>query len=265
MEKQIENYGLKINSAGKTYCTPDWYWDTMNLNWGDYDLWTVIGGEGKLKTPKKRYDLVSGDCFILRSDERYLGTHNPDNPLVVIHIHFNFIDNQKNIIDLKQDPDLYRRINDLSFFEGILERVLNYYHQGSLKVAREWLQMALREICNQDREDNLTGLELKQKALIERICNKIKQNPGNYWGVAGITKELSYSKDHFIRIFKKLKGKTPYKFIIESKMEKARNLLLSSSHSIGRIAQILGYNDIYHFSKQFKDRNGVSPTEYRGE
>jgi AraC-like DNA-binding protein len=263
MEKQIEKYEIKINSAGKTYCTPDWYWETKSLNWNDYDLWTVIGGEGELKTPEGNYNLVSGDCFILRSDERYLGTHNPKNPLVVIHIHFNFIDNNDNIIDLQNPPVLYRRINKLSFFKELLERVLNNYQNGNIKIAHKWLQVALIEICKQDSEANLTGLELEQKTLIEKICNQIKQNPANYHGVEEITAKLSYSKDHFIKIFKKYEKQTPYEFILESKMEKARTLLLSSSHSIGRIAQILGYHDIYHFSKQFKKRNGVSPSKYR--
>jgi len=41
-------------------------------------LWTVIEGEGKLKTPKKEYNIFSGDCFLLRNQQRYAGHHNPE-------------------------------------------------------------------------------------------------------------------------------------------------------------------------------------------
>jgi AraC-like DNA-binding protein len=36
-----------------------------------------------------------------------------------------------------------------------------------------------------------------------------------------------------------------------------------SSFSIGRIADLLGYSDIYHFSKQFKEKTGIPPSRFR--
>ncbi len=64
----------------------------------DFDLWTVLQGRGQMKTPKKEYHLLPGDCFLLDlKQEQYIGTHDPDNPLIVIYVHFDFIDNDSNI------------------------------------------------------------------------------------------------------------------------------------------------------------------------
>ena len=254
---------IKINSAGKTYCAPDWSWDTGTHDWQDYDLWTVIEGEGKLKTPKKEYNIFSGDCFLLRNQQRYVGHHNPENPLVVIHIHFNFFDGEfpKSLKD--KIPSLYRRIKDFSFFEGILERILNLYQNNKIIEASKWLEAALREIIRQQRQNKYTGLKLKQKSLIDEIAEKIKKNPDVYQNVEDMTDNISYSKDHFLRLFKKYQGETPHEYLIKCRIASAKSLLLASSHNISRIAELLGYNDVYHFSKQFKNRTGVSPSEYR--
>ncbi|MFW6271069.1 MAG: helix-turn-helix domain-containing protein [Bacillota bacterium] len=68
-----------------------------------------------------------------------------------------------------------------------------------------------------------------------------------------------------MRLFREYKNITPYEFLIKCKIEKARSLLLSSSHNISRIADITGYRNIYHFSKQFKNRTGIAPSVYRKE
>lgn len=267
MNKNIFEYELKINSAGKTFCTPDWNWDTGKQNWQDFDLWTVIGGEGKLRVYEggsiQKYDLMSGDCFLLQGNERYVGTHNTDDPLVVIHIHFDFFDNGIIVRPERNEIlTLYRRLENLSFCEEILNRVLSL-HSVNPGEATKWLQAVLLEIMRQDRMDKYSGVELEQKSLIEEICSRIKRNPGQYHNLEEIKNDLPYSKDHFIRLFKKYKGTTPYKFLLNTRLEVAKTLLMTSSHNIGRISDILGYKEVYHFSKQFRNRTGVSPSEFR--
>ncbi len=263
METKTFDYKLKINSAGKTYCAPDWSWDTLNHNWNDFDLWTVVGGKGHLQGEDKTYELMAGDCFLLRSDERYMGIHDKHNPLVVIHIHYNYVDSTNSIIHPKQPPKLYRRINELSFFGKLLDRVLHSYNTNKSD-AHAWLHAALLEIDYQDRQDSYSGLELEQASIIDGICSKVKIDPGRYNNIENIKSGLSYSNDHFIRLFRKYKGMTPYEYVLENKIEAAKTLLLTSSHSISRISHILGYADVYHFSKQFKERTGTRPSQYRG-
>jgi len=69
--------------------------------------------------------------------------------------------------------------------------------------------------------------------------------------------------DFWLNFVKKFTGETPYDYLINIKIETAKTLMLTSSHSIGRIAEIMGYNDLYHYSKQFKQKTGISPSAYR--
>jgi len=71
------------------------------------------------------------------------------------------------------------------------------------------------------------------------------------------------SKSYFRSQFKKYKGTSPYKYREEVRISWAKKYLRSNLFSSTEIAEKLGYCDIYHFSKAFKNSVGISPTEYR--
>jgi AraC family transcriptional regulator of arabinose operon len=58
-------------------------------------------------------------------------------------------------------------------------------------------------------------------------------------------------------------GVTPGEYLIRLRMAEAKALLTGSSQSVTRIAELLGYRDIYTFSRQVKARTGRSPTAFR--
>jgi AraC-like DNA-binding protein len=48
-----------------------------------------------------------------------------------------------------------------------------------------------------------------------------------------------------------------------ARIESAKSFLRNSDHSVTRIAELLGYCDIYLFSRQFKRHTGQTPTEWK--
>jgi AraC-like DNA-binding protein len=58
-------------------------------------------------------------------------------------------------------------------------------------------------------------------------------------------------------------GVSPKDYMLEYRMKKAVEFLADESLSIGNIAYSVGYKDPLTFSKMFKVKMGVSPTEYR--
>lgn len=70
------------------------------------------------------------------------------------------------------------------------------------------------------------------------------------------------SEGYFRKLFKEYSGENPVEFRQRHRVEKAKQLLLLDTHSIGEIADELHFSDIYHFSKTFKKYCGVSPNIY---
>lgn len=71
------------------------------------------------------------------------------------------------------------------------------------------------------------------------------------------------SLPHYFVIFKRCTGCTPISYFISLRMERARELLATTSYSVKEIAGILGYDDPLYFSRVFKAVNQTTPTKYR--
>ena len=70
-------------------------------------------------------------------------------------------------------------------------------------------------------------------------------------------------KFHFLRLFRQCYGLSPYQYLQEQRLSKAKYLLKSSALAIGEIADELGFENPNSFSRLFKLRTGYYPSEYR--
>jgi AraC-like DNA-binding protein len=73
------------------------------------------------------------------------------------------------------------------------------------------------------------------------------------------------SLPHYFVIFKRCTGSTPIDYFIKLRMERARELLTTTSCSVKEIAGVLGYDDPLYFSRVFKSVNQTTPTQYRAD
>jgi AraC family transcriptional regulator len=75
--------------------------------------------------------------------------------------------------------------------------------------------------------------------------------------------EACLSKYHFLRLFRKAYGLSPYQYIQHLRLEKARILLTDSVIPITDLAGLLGFDNSQSFSRLFYQRMGLYPTQYR--
>lgn len=68
---------------------------------------------------------------------------------------------------------------------------------------------------------------------------------------------------HFQRVFKKQMKQTPYNYLMEIRVDKAKEKLIDGKNNIAEVARQCGFVSTAHFSSVFKRIEGVSPSEYR--
>lgn len=78
-----------------------------------------------------------------------------------------------------------------------------------------------------------------------------------------MAKHVSMNKSYFSRLFKQETGEAFQDFLIKTRMEEARKLLLGTGKKISEIAAEVGYNDIFYFNRAFKQYFKTSPGEYK--
>ncbi|VEP14577.1 AraC family transcriptional regulator [Hyella patelloides LEGE 07179] len=74
---------------------------------------------------------------------------------------------------------------------------------------------------------------------------------------------LGISQFHFSRLFKKSTGISPHQYVIQQRIELAKQLLKKADISIANIALECGFNSHAHLGKYFRQMTGMTPREYR--
>ena len=91
----------------------------------------------------------------------------------------------------------------------------------------------------------------------------IRENAGHNLTLSQLSERFGYTKQYVIRIFKKQFHTTPTAFINDTKLSLAIRRLTESDRPIEEIAHRCGFEDANYFSRQFKKKFGLSPSEYR--
>jgi len=74
----------------------------------------------------------------------------------------------------------------------------------------------------------------------------------------------NYSPFHFIKIFKSETGNTPFQYLLDIKLNRAKDMLTHRKEmTITEICYLCGFNNLSHFTAVFKRKTGVSPSKYR--
>ncbi|MGS2740894.1 helix-turn-helix transcriptional regulator [Sinomicrobium sp. M5D2P17] len=81
--------------------------------------------------------------------------------------------------------------------------------------------------------------------------------------IAEISRTLGMSERKFETLFKSTYGVTYYNFFLQSRMDRAGELLAEGRYSVSEVARMVGYQHLGHFSRIFKRFHGCLPKEFK--
>lgn len=93
----------------------------------------------------------------------------------------------------------------------------------------------------------------------EYIANNISQN----LSVKDVADYVHLSPEYFTKLFKKEVGQNIKNYILQVKVDVAKDLLGNPNIPISIVALDLGYSNFSHFTQMFKKFEGITPTDYR--
>ena len=100
-------------------------------------------------------------------------------------------------------------------------------------------------------------------ARMQKFLQYISEHYGEDISLDRLAESANVSKSECLRCFKTSMQTTPYKYLTEYRLSKAAELLKNSDEPIGMIAGSVGFRQISHFGKCFKEKTGFSPRDYR--
>ncbi len=98
---------------------------------------------------------------------------------------------------------------------------------------------------------------------VERVVAAMRNNLGEPLTIDDMARVAMFSKFHFSRMFQRVTGVSPGRFLSALRLQEAKQLLVSTSYNVADISLRVGYTSVGTFSSRFTKSVGLSPTTYR--
>ncbi|ADV82029.1 helix-turn-helix domain-containing protein [Terriglobus saanensis] len=117
----------------------------------------------------------------------------------------------------------------------------------------------------EQRQQEPQKMSTLPRYLLQRIVELMHTNLASDLSLATLASESGYSRAHFVRMFRAATGQTPYQYLLDLRLERARQFIKNGSRSLTDIAASCGFASHTSFSKAFRRRFRTTPSLYRRE
>jgi len=252
--------------------------DEKNYHSHDYpELAYILSGSGKYRIDGKIYEVTEGDLLIFNPGTMHQAlVGEGDTRTTEFFVGFTDIqigDCEKNTVPLPCEGAIYHTKGELKqkLFKlcASIEAENAVYRQGRYFMLKAYLIQMLLFIVREQTEsvEVKTGYSFEsvnKKYVVEQIVNYFEDHYAEKISLDQIAENMYLSPFYISKIFKSETGDAPIRHLINIRLEKAKELLEQGwNGSIQEVAAEVGYDDAYHFSKLFKKRYGVSPSQVK--
>lgn len=247
-----------------------------------FEINYIISGVQQTTFSGSSYEFKTGDMILIPPGIPHENQCISKEGLTYFCMHFDIDDpaiQQKLImyctILLKKDNQSYSSIKTVIHEYISLLTEDKFDIQGRLRVQQLVIELVIHLLNYADFEqvkvkssDNTTLIlaieiaELLQENLRKFMENPIEENQ-QLLSLNLLSHAFGISESTMLKAFKKVYSVSPKYYLDQLRYNESRYLLHQPGLSISEIAEIIGYQNLSHFSRQFKKWNGQSPKQYR--
>jgi len=127
-----------------------------------------------------------------------------------------------------------------------------------------YLQELVYRVLQRDQTASLMRIAARQSTMnsVAAATDYISAHLAEPLTVTELAKQVSLSPSAFSRLFREVTGQSPYQFVKEQRLTRARDLLGEGRLGVTDAARSVGYPSLSHFIKEFRARFGSTPGEY---
>ena len=231
MSKKSELYFY----SGKTYIIPYGapfrqmlYSQSLGqLHYHDfYELVIVLDGNAVHRTEEQDYPISAGDVFIIKKGKIHMYTAT--RKLKLANIMFDF-----ETLDIN-----WEKLHDIPGYTALFET-----------------EPKLRDRNHFKSKHTLNTAQLNEVSILLQRMHRETEEKSPGWIM------MSHNAVG-TRIFKELLGKSPFEYLIQTRIHHAAELLKNTDKSVSDIAYECGFHDSNYFSLQFKKATGLPPRDF---
>ncbi|ANE51409.1 AraC family transcriptional regulator [Flavisolibacter tropicus] len=230
----------------------------------DYILLYSLAGKGNIEIGNERFELQPHQFIIIPPHRFHRYQANVSDPWTIYWIHFS--SNQLEAFSREFKVEQFFTPTDLCYNDKIVttwkemySSLANGYAAESIGYANFCMYRFLSFFLFPKRKTSLP----KKACPFDQSIEYMKANLEKRLTTQDIANHFKYSSSHYTALFKKKTGLSPIDYFIKMKIHYACQLLTQSDLKIKEVAEKIGYEDPYYFSRLFKLVMNKSPKDYR--
>ncbi len=262
IKQEIAESMLHVTHGG--YFTSDNCPREKKKSEGDYLFMIITKGQGIVKYNGTLHTVHKGQCVFLDCTLPHHYLPVPENPWEVTWANFNgpgadyyyntFIKHKENIF-VPQNFEIIRIL-----LTKLVDTNLKRTEATDLLNAKLLTDLMTSVILNSNTYDDYTNKFKRKLFTVREYLDNNFTKPIN---LDELAEEFYISKFYLTREFKKTFGATIIQYVLNKRIEYAKELLKYTNRSIEEISDACGFNDQSYFARQFKKAENTTCLAYR--
>lgn len=237
----------------------------------DLELLYILSGSGNYTVAGRQWHVKRGNLIICRTGVMHGETPYTVNQMRSLCCVSNQISfdgfTMDQFIRYSEDPILHFT-EDRSAFEHLLLALNDFaakkevYQDTCDRLCEVILQIVIEKLKNRHSTDAQLG-DQKIDAFILAVTRWLDEHYMEEINLPKLGNKFHVSHYYLGHLFKQQTGYSPIQYVTQLKIGEAQKQLMNSDLPIGKIAEMLGFNDTSHFNTMFKKYIGISPSKFR--
>lgn len=267
-EKDVYNLYLNCTYAHNRIATSKWKIEHEIIE--IYNLVLIYDGQGTFEGGREKIAVKKGDLICFQKGERQIMHTDKNNLLKFYTVNFQCIlpryeNGRWNIAEKNLPLKFCTPIDDKVLFDKLFmlfDKICKIHISGVKNGESEAALLKIIELSVYAHNGAGSYQSIKIRNKINDAIKFMSENIDKKITVPFLAKMVNLSPSHFAMSFKKVTGYSPVDYLIYMRISKAK-MLLDDKMSITAVSEIVGFSDVYYFSKSFKKIVGVSPSNYK--
>ncbi len=231
----------------------------------NYIIHYVLDGRGKYRVGSEEYEISAGQGFLIEPEVLTFYQADAKDPWTYIWIGFNGdkADEFMKDIGLNSKQLIFRseHTNELQTIVG--KMLKNNTYSTTSQFILQGLLYTFLSVLSQEIEVTFSSEKERENLYIRKAIEYIQNTYANNIKVTDIASYVCINRSYLYTLFQKNIGVSPQDYLANYRLTKAAELLTVTEFPISSVAMSCGYRDPLVFSKAFKNKRGISPSQYR--
>lgn len=231
----------------------------------NYILHYILEGKGRYYVGETQYELQAGQGFLIEPEIQTFYQADQNTPWTYLWVGFNGSHAKEYLKDIGINSHqlIFRCSHGAELKQLVINMLKNNTSSTTNQFLLESLLYSFFSILAQDIDIIPPTSANEENLYIRKAIEYIHNNYSNNIKVTDIADYVCIDRSYLYRLFRQNMNQSPQDYLANYRITRAAELLSITDLPIGGVALSCGYQDALVFTKAFKLKRGVTPSQYR--